>query len=360
MRRATVTMRWHHAVMRMLFLLATGALVAAMPAAAQLRPLVEPPASAAVAQGAGVAVFLINEGAIDLPAIGPAELDTVAKDGTPLRLVAAPDGAPIVRAGSFVRLQYRLAVQRVAADAPVAPSAVAESVTVASRGESRGLLGRFTTHEPTYGVFGLQDAGAKLQLSFAFRALGRDDGPRLTLAYTQSMLWAIDQPSGPIVPTTYSPEVFVDVPLSESLLVGGGYRHDSNGAGPLHSIDANRIFARATKSFDLGGGWRADVTPQAWFYLGPQGVAPDLDRYWGYTALTASVGKQDGIKLAAMLRGNPGTGKGAGELFLSYPLTRLGLPGVYLLAQGFTGYGEALSTYDRRDRHVRLGIAFTR
>ncbi|MEN2787833.1 phospholipase A [Sphingomonas qilianensis] len=341
----------------------------ASPAAAQLRPLVEPPLSAAVARD-GVTVFLLNEGATDVPATGPAALDTVAQDGTPLRLIAAPDGVVMVKAGGFARLQYRLAAAGAAlATTPAAPAApasvpasvaAAETILVSSRGESRGLLDRFGTHEPTYGAFGLQDAGGKLQLSFAFRALGQAEGPHLSFAYTQTMLWAIDRSSGPIGPTTYSPEIFVDVPLRDTLLLGAGYRHDSNGDGPASSIDANRFFARATKTFDLGGGWRADLTPQAWFYVGPQGVAPDLERYWGYTSLTASIGQQDGIKIAGTLRGNPGTGKGAGEMFVSYPLRVLGLPGVYLFGQGFAGYGEALSRYDQRDRRARLGIALTR
>jgi phospholipase A1 len=347
--------------------IATVSIVA--PAAAQLRPLVDPPASAAAAQAGGVEVFLLNEGATDLPAKPPATIDTVAKDGTALRLIAAPDGEQVVRAGGFARVHYRLAAHGVAlADAtpqavPVpaaAPSAMVETVTFGSRGESRGVLDRLRPYEPVYGAFGAGDSGGKLQLSFAFRALGRDEGPRLSFAYTQTMLWAIDQPSGPIGPTTYSPEVFVDVPLGRSLLIGGGYAHDSNGGASGRSIDVNRLFVRATKTFDLGHGWRADLTPQVWAYVAQQGMAPDLDRYWGYTSLRASIGRQDGIKLAGMLRGNPGTGRGSGELFVSYPLTALGLPGIYLFGQGFTGYGEALSHYDRRDNHARIGIAFTR
>ena len=353
-------MHCHHRAMRMLPFAIVASL--ATPAAAQLRPLVEPPASAAAAQQDGVAVYLVNEGPADLPATGPAELDTTARDGTPLRLIAAPEGAAIVKAGGFARVQYRLAAQGAtvaATTAPPVPAAPRETVTLASRGEARGLLDRFAPHEPTYGVFGLEDGG-KLQLSFAFRALGRADGPRLMLAYTQTMLWALDQSSGPIGPTTYSPEAFVDLPLGDSLLLGVGYRHDSNGAGPASSIDVNRLAARVTKSFELGAGWRAALTPQAWFYVGAKGAAPDIDRYWGYGALSGSIGRQDGIKVSAMLRGNPGTGKGAGELFVSYPLGVLGLPGIYLFGQGFSGFGEVLDRYDRRDRHVRIGIAFTR
>jgi phospholipase A1 len=342
------------------------AMAIATPAAAQLRPLVEPPASAAAAQSGGVEVFLLNDGADDLPLSPPATLEAVARDGTPLRLIAVTDSAGIVRAGGFARVRYRLAASDNAlagaapAPAVAARAAPAETVTIASRGESRAVLDRLRPYEPVYGAFGAGTAGGKLQLSFAARVLGRDDGPRLSFAYTQTMLWALDRPSGPIGPTTYSPEVFVDMPIGDTLLLGGGYAHDSNGGGPGRSIDVNRLFVRATKSFDLGKGWRVDLTPQVWAYVEQRGVAPDLDRYWGYTSLRASIGQTDGLKVSGTLRGNPGTGKAAGELFASYPLATIGLTGIYLFGQGFVGYGETLSTYARHDSHARLGIAFTR
>ena len=55
------------------------------------------------------------------------------------------------------------------------------------------------------------------------------------------------------------------------------------------------------------------------------------------------------------------SGRGAAELFASYPLARVdGDLGFYLFAQGFTGYGEALDDHRRRDTHARIGIALTR
>lgn len=349
---------WHHVAMRTRYPLAALALVAT-PVTAQLRPLVEPPASAAAARDRGVDVYLINEGATDAPATGPAEIETVARDGARLRLIAAPDGEPMVRPGGFARLHYRLAATMPAPAGAAVASVAGESVTVQSRGVADAVLSRFSPYEPIYGVFDAKDGG-KLQVSFALRAIGAADGPHLSFAYTQNMLWRLDLPSAPIRPTTYSPEVFVEAPVGRTLVVGGGYAHDSNGQGPATSIDANRIFVRATKTLDLGGGWTLGVTPRVWFYVLNRGIAPDLPRYWGYTSLAAAIGRTDGLKVAGMIRGNPGTGKGSGEVFVSYPLTRLGLKGVYLFGQGFTGYGEMLDNYDRSDSHVRLGIALTR
>lgn len=337
------------------------------PAAAQLRPLVEPPASAEAAQQ-GVEVFLLNEGVAPVPAEGPAEIETVAKDGARLRLIIAPDAVLTVQPGAFARLHYRLAAAapaeaaQAAPPAPVRQVAATEQVATDSSGSSSAFFDRFRPHEPIYGAFGLGDAGGKLQLSFAFRALGREEGPNLNFAYTQTMFWALGEPSGPFRATNYSPELYVDVPIDRTMTVGLGYRHDSNGLGRAGSIDVNRIFVRAAKSFALGGDWTFELVPEAWFYVGRRGVATDLDRYWGYNALTASVGKQDDLKLSLTGRANPGTGKGALEAYLSYPLAAISddLPHIYLFGQVFTGYGEALSDYKRPDSHARLGIAFTR
>ena len=75
----------------------------ATPAMAQLRPLFDPPASADAARD-GVEIFLLNEGNVPLPAHGPAEIETVARDGAHLRLIAAPDSKAPVAPGAFARV----------------------------------------------------------------------------------------------------------------------------------------------------------------------------------------------------------------------------------------------------------------
>lgn len=356
--------------MRGLYLLAAGiALAGATPAAAQLRPLLDPPASAEAAR-AGVEVYLINEGSAAQPAHGPDEIETIARDGTTLRLIAAPDEPQSVAAGGFARVRYRLAASYPVAlaattpppTAPGAAPATQETAALGSNGRSSAFLDRFQPYAPTYGVLGAKSSGAKLQVSFDARLLGKADGPRLDFAYTQTIFWALDRASGPIRTEIFSPQVFVDVPIGPTLKIGGGYAHDSNGGGPATSIDVNRFFLRASKTIDLGRTWQATVTPQAWGYFGYRGIAPDIDRYWGYTALGLALEQRDGWKAAVTARGNPGTGKGSAEAFLSYPLARIDdrLPHLYLFGQFFTGYGESLIDYRRTSNHARLGIAFTR
>lgn len=344
------------------------AALAATPAAAQVRILPDRPASRDAAQG-GVQVYFVNEGSNATRMDAPDRIRVTAADATELELTRA-DPAPVdVAPGGFVKRRYILRDAPALTSATPAPQVDAgatapagETVLAGSNGTSAGFLDRIRPYEPIYGVFGAGDAGAKLQYSLAVQPFADESMlGGLKLAWTQTMFWAINEPSGPFRETNYSPEVFFERSFAPGWTGAVGYRHDSNGRGAIGSIDVNRIYVRVARGVDLGGGWRADIAPQAWFYVGKQGIAPDIERFLGYTALSASIGQADGLKVSGTLRGNPGTGNGAGELFLSYPLTRLGGGlGVYVFAQGFTGYGEALSDYDMRSTSGRLGIAFTR
>ncbi|MEG3181836.1 phospholipase A [Sphingomonas sp. LT1P40] len=358
------------------------AAILATPAAAQVRAVPAQPASEREALR-GVEVILINEGAAPAAAEGPRTIEVTAADGTRMVLERLPAPAAMLAPGSFAKARY-VPVAYAARPAPPVPGkdlpagvgsaypgdararapveVAGETEVQRSAGTSSAFVDRFSPHEPIYGVFGSDDAGAKLQVSFAFQPFDGDGAlSRLKFAYTQTMFWRIDLPSGPFVHTTYSPEVFADVPIDESAAFGIGWRHDSNGRGSIGSIDSNRIFARFTKAFDLGDGWRAEVTPQAWVYVGQQGVAPDLDRYWGNGSLGLTLAKPDSLKLTLTARGNPDSGRGAAELFASYPMADLGGGfGIYLFGQAFTGFGEALDDYRRRDTHGRIGIALTR
>ncbi|UZK65021.1 phospholipase A [Sphingomonas sp. M1-B02] len=347
-------------------LLAFG-LIAAPPALAQVRAVPAQPASEQEALR-GVEVFLVNESEAPIADAGPRQIEVTALDGTRMLLERLPGPTRTIAPGGFAKARYvPVSVAQAAvppsAQHPAAPMPSEETVVQSSTGSSASFLDRFEAHEPIYGAFGAGDAGAKLQFSFAFRAFA-EDAPlklgNLRFGYTQAMFWAIDRPSGPFRSTNYSPEVYADIPFDDETKIALGWRHDSNGRGDRESVDLNRIFARAEKSFDLGGDWRLDVAPQAWFYVGSAGDAGDVKDYFGYTALTAAIRQKDGLKIALTGRGNFETRRGAAELFVSYPLARIGGAGFYLFGQAFTGYSEVLDDLRRKDSHARLGIALTR
>jgi phospholipase A1 len=344
------------------------ALLAAGPAAAQVRAVPAQPASEAEALR-GVEVFLVNETGAPTDAEGPREIEITATDGTRLVLERVPGPRRTIAPGAFAKARYvpvgiaGVAVPPSAAHPP-AELAAEETTVRSATGSSAAFFDRFEPHEPVYGVFGLNDSGGKLQVSFAIRPFAADAPLKLgnlRFAYTQTMFWALDRPSGPFRATTYSPEVYADIPVGEDAGVQFGWRHDSNGEGLPGSIDVNRIYLGAQKTFDLGGDWKLDIAPRAWVYVGKQGAAPDLADYWGYTALSAAIRQENGLKVAVTARGSFETQRGAAELFVSYPLTRFGGGlGFYVFGQAFTGHGEVLDDYRIRDTHARIGIALTR
>jgi len=367
--------------MRRLIPAAAVAAFAASPAFADPRPVVDPPASRDAAAG-GVTVFVFNDDDSDATFAAPDRLESRAQDGTLLVLV--PDGvtSSAVAAHGFVKLRYRLADDGGVASAPAptlapatasaqglmaangdAPPAPGEQSDISGHGSSSGFFDRIHAYEPIYGVWGANDAGVKLQFSFAAQPFGGDGAlSHLRFAYTQQVYWLVNDLSGPVRSLTYSPELFFDVPVTPTVRIATGYRHDSNGGDVANSVDINRFYIKANKRFDLGHDWQLNVTPQVWYDFFKHGIAPDIYDYWGYAALGVSIEQKNGIKFALNARGNPATGRGGSEFFLSYPVKRLGLgdAGFYLFGQAFTGYGEQLIDYNRAQTRARIGIAFTR
>ena len=335
----------------------------------QVRAVPEQPASAAAAATAGgVEIFVVNEGDSPQAMTLPETMTVTSANGERVTL-HAPDLPPQMLApGRFARVRYTLddRKQPMLAEAapPPAPALPppGETTIATATGSHSGFLARFEPHEPIYGVAGLGDAGAKLQFSFGFRPFdgaGALDG--LRFAYTQTMFWAINLDSVPFTSTTYSPEIYYEIAPSPSVRLAAGYRHDSNGEARATSVGLNRLFVRAAKHFDLGSDWYADVAPEAWVYIATEHPRASIARYRGYTGVRVAVGQADGIKIAGHLTGNPGTGKAAGEMFASYPIGKIDDSiGIYIFGQAYTGYGEALDDYDRRDTHARIGISFTR
>lgn len=344
------------------------ALSAAMPAHAQLRPLVSPPATPAAAARDGVDVFLVNEGREAAPVAAPETIDAIAQDGTPVTLSlvrSTADTAPVAP-GGFVKLRYRLAplnpeAPALAAAPPVPPRDQQEASVTDARGVSSGFFSRIRAYEPTYFALGDRAAGLKLQGSFAVRPFASGLLKDLNIAYTQTIFWSVYEDSGPIRSNIYRPEVFFERGLGDSLRVAVGYRHDSNGGGRADSYDLNRIFIRANQRFDLGDRWQLNIAPEAWVFFGGRGLARDVDRFWGFGGINASLYQPGGLKVAFTGRGNPYTGRGAAEMFVSYPLKRVvGEAGVFLFVQGFTGFGEQLPRFNQVENRLRAGIAFTR
>ncbi|HRY90524.1 MAG TPA: phospholipase A [Rubrivivax sp.] len=235
------------------------------------------------------------------------------------------------------------------------------------------LLGRYTNDVNTAVYQPLFDSGlfkpgttidsteAAFQLSFKFRLLTTDDRRwALWAAYTQQSQWQVYNDSGnasrPFRETNYMPELIVS--WKPGMQWGGwqwnllnlALNHQSNGRSDVISRSWNRVIAGAgveNGNFALLGRlwWRIPESDDS-------DDNPTISDYYGWGDLSAIYKWRDN-SFAATIRGNPSTGKGAGQLtFTSVPL--LGpLRGYVKL---FSGYGETMIDYNWKQTTIGVGV----
>lgn len=261
----------------------------------------------------------------------------------------------------------------VASAAPRAgPSPAAAPAPPASVGARPGnvFLANLSTYQPIYAVLGHgTDTNARLQISFKYQLLGTPGDGKwwdgFHFAYTQGMFWDLRAHSKPFRDVNYQPEflyIYRHPPSASGFQWGaqGGFLHQSNGRGGAASRGINIVYAEPQAHLPLGD-WELTVAPRIWAYVIGRDGNPDIARYRGHQSLAFSIGQEDGLKLSTDGRFGFGSGKGAIEGELSYPLDRFWKPlPLYIMVQGFTGYGEDLLDYNRKQTRLRVGLGIVR
>jgi phospholipase A1 len=188
----------------------------------------------------------------------------------------------------------------------------------------------------------------------------------LNFGYTQRLFWDLGRKSSPFHNVDYMPEffyLFPARPVGDVLTLGGqiGIRHESNGRDGAASRTINTLYVQPIATMPIGS-YKLTVGPRLWTYLGSLSDNPDAKRFRGNTGLMAEIGSDDGMRLSTTTRLNPGSGKGSFNAELSYPLDRLTHSDLnfYLFGQAFTGFGENLLDYDRRQTRFRIGVGMVR
>lgn len=352
-----------------------------------------------------VEVTLLNGGdATDLqaPARVPAEV-AIGGIHSPVTLERAADSpkSAQVPAGGFARFRYTLHVAAAATEgmtgvltvrdwgptgtafalparadaAPEQRPIVRQAVAAASADTGNAFLGALSAYQPIYAVYAPgTDTEARLQFSLKFQLFGKGgalggapsllDG--LYFAYTQKMFWDLRAPSSPLRDVDYMPEVFYLLPgkaLFSGVSIGGqvGVLHESNGRDGATSRAVNTLYVQPVATALLGR-WKLSAGPRLWAYLGGDAQNADITRYRGNTGLFAQIGRDNGLRLTTNSRYNFSTGRGAIDADLSYPLDKIidRKLNLYVFVQGFTGYGENLLDYYRRETRVRAGVGIVR
>lgn len=235
------------------------------------------------------------------------------------------------------------------------------------------FIDNLSIYEPIYAVYGPgTNTQARIQISFKYKLFGSQNpgvGPPqgLHFAYTQRMFWDLAAQSSPFRNVDYQPElIYVTRPVAVdrgiTLAAQAGVRHESNGREGPQSRSVNSLYVAPMAAIPLGGNYRLSVAPRFSIYVGDKSENPDIVRYRGHVGLLLGIGKDYGLRLSTSTRFNPGSGKGAFNADLSYPLPLLlgGGPDVYIFTQSFIGYGENLLDYDRHTTRLRFGLALVR
>ena len=207
----------------------------------------------------------------------------------------------------------------------------------------------------------LDSIEAAFQLSFKFRLWATDDRRwGAWAAYTQQSQWQLYNDSGnasrPFRETNYMPELILS--YKPGLEWGGlqwnlfnlAFNHQSNGRSDKLSRSWNRLITSVgVEQGDLG------VLARLWWRIPESSDSddnPTLSDYYGWGDVSAIYKWRD-QSFSATVRGNPSTGKGAGQLaWTSAPL--LGpLRGYVKL---FSGYGESLIDYNWNQTTFGVGV----
>ena len=218
---------------------------------------------------------------------------------------------------------------------------------------------------------GRKSMETKFQISFK-KSLAKDLFgmlDELFLGYSQTSWWQTSAKSSPFRETNYEPELFMIFPYTTKYSPFKAYKvgimHQSNGQGGLLSRSWNRIYL--TGVFQKNGLF---ILPRVWYRIPEHKKAnindtsgddnPDIYKYLGYGDLKISYPYKRQL-FSLLLRDNfrfKGDNKGAVQFDWTFPLPWISDTFGYL--QIFSGYGESLIDYNKRNDKIGLGFAITR
>lgn len=197
------------------------------------------------------------------------------------------------------------------------------------------------------------------QLSFKAKLMeGVGDSPiDIWAGYTQQSFWQAyaREHSSPFRETNYQPEIMAVLPINKQLgpvnvrFASIGLVHQSNGQSTTLSRSWNRFYGQlGMESGNLG------VTARVWKRLDnakSNNDNPDITDFLGHGDVRVTY-RDQGYEYSALVRRNFGTGHGAIQAGVAFPLA-VNLKGY---AQLFSGYGQSLIDYNYSQKSLGIGI----
>jgi phospholipase A1 len=180
------------------------------------------------------------------------------------------------------------------------------------------------------------------------------------VAYTQRSWWQTLKKSSPFRETNYLPEIYLSLPhISKKTFFKAykiGFLHESNGQGEKNSRSWNRLYAEIILQYK-----GVFITPRVWYRLKESEKYDDnkdILEYMGYGDLILSYPYKNQL-FTLLLRNNFDfdNNKGAVQFDWTFPIAK---SGVFGYIRYFDGYGESLIDYNKKIRHIGIGLAFSR
>jgi len=190
---------------------------------------------------------------------------------------------------------------------------------------------------------------------------------QLYLGYTQKSFWQTAEKSSPFRETNYAPEFFLNITNADNNSPLKSYKvgllHQSNGRGGVSSRSWNRIYVQGFFKYN-----DISIIPRVWYRIPERKKTsifdangddnPDIWKYLGYGDVRLVLPYRKNIfslTLRDNLRSNGN--KGSVKFDWSFPITK---NNIYLYLQVFSGYGESLIDYNKRNNKIGLGFAISR
>lgn len=190
------------------------------------------------------------------------------------------------------------------------------------------------------------------------------------VTYTQNTEWDMEGESAPFLDSMFKPElqyfwrdIFKEKKgILERMDLTAAISHESNGRNGAGSRSINYVIARPTLYFGDQKRLNGYLAPGFWFYFGSISDNPEIRHYRGHADVKAAIQWADSVQLASLFRMGDELEKGSMQLDLTYPLGEITGDGldIYLHVQYFTGYGQTLLNYNRREQALRAGFSFYR
>lgn len=190
------------------------------------------------------------------------------------------------------------------------------------------------------------------------------------VTYTQNTVWDLEGESAPFLDSTFKPELqyyWRDVFKEEKGILKkmdilASLSHESNGRNGAGSRSINYALIRPTLFFGDPERLNGYLAPGFWFYFGALTDNPEIRHYRGHADVKAAIQWADTLQAAGTFRMGDELEKGSMQLDLTYPLGQItgDTLDLYLHLQYFTGYGQTLLNYNRREQALRAGFSFLR